>query len=520
MQVVLNKAPKDLTRQQFYLLDLKSGRNTRVSKETVTERRSSAWDIRNAPRNYVSLVAYQAASAVLSFGAVWIITHHLGSEGYGGIVAIIAASQVAQVLVNWTTVATVRFGVDEFVETEKIARTFWLRFLILTANFALVAGLSPFWFPVLADWLKLGSQSFWLVMAHFAVSAFWIHAQMSLQGAKLMRKQGLLQMIERVFILVGLIGLVATASLTPSSAVISYTVGSGAAMLIALFILRTFILAPFAIDGIFVRKFIAYSIPLLPYSIVGYFSGTYVDAVFVANFLSTRDLGIYSVATQISGIVLQLPTLANTLLLPLFVTLQRETESQRASNYFANVVPTLTLMWGLACTTLGFAGYLAIPLIFGHEFKNSTMPLWILLTAGVIAFPGGIGYSAMSNATSTTYISLIAAAVSGVVNIAANFVLIPKYGLVGSAVATVAAFFVSVAAFTLLLPRVTKTPISWTYAALVPSVAGASTAYAAESPWSGLAVCVAGSFFIAWLYRDSLAKTLGFLQIFGQRSPL
>ena len=66
-----------------------------ITQPTSHERQSSSWDIRNAPRNYAALVAYQVLSAAFSFGAVWLITRHLGSEGYGGIVAIIAASQVA-----------------------------------------------------------------------------------------------------------------------------------------------------------------------------------------------------------------------------------------------------------------------------------------------------------------------------------------------------------------------------------------------------------------------------------------
>ena len=79
----------------------------------------------------MSLVLAQGGSAFFAFASVWLLTRSLGSEGYGGVVAVIAASQMVQVLLNWTTTAVVRFGVEEFVETGKIARTFWLRFFIL-----------------------------------------------------------------------------------------------------------------------------------------------------------------------------------------------------------------------------------------------------------------------------------------------------------------------------------------------------------------------------------------------------
>lgn len=482
--------------------------------DTAAERRSSSWDIRNAPRNYISLLIYQFGSALFSFGAVWIITRYLGSEGYGGIVAIIAASQVAQVFVNWTGIGVVRFGVDEFIETEKIARAFWFRLSVLAINLVFLAALSYFWFPPLADWLKLAPDSFWLVMAHFAVTAGWIHVQMSLQGAKLMRVQGLLQMVERFIIFAGLFGLTAAARLTPDLSMICYIAGPALVMFFGLFVLRTYVIARFAFDRAFVERFVVFSLPLLPFSLVGYFSGSYVDAIFVSNFLSTRDLGIYSVATQINGIALQLPTLANTLLLPLFVTIQSESDDQRGSNYFRHVLPSLTLSWGLGCSIMAFVAYFAIPVFFGEEFQPAGMPLWVLLAASTIGIPVAIGYSALSNAASATYISLVAAVLSSITNVSANFVLIPRYGLVGCAVATAIAFFVSVVVFAFLTSRQARIPISWTFIAFAPSIAGALLASVLDNVWLGVTVCIAGSFLIACLFRRSLNKTLAFRKNF------
>lgn len=479
------------------------------------ERQGSSWDIRNAPRNYVALVAYQVLSAAFSFGAVWLIQRHLGSEGFGGIVAIIAASQVAQIFVNWTSTAVVRFGVDEFIETEKISRTFWLRTIVVVVNLVIVVLVSQLWFPTLADWLKLPPQTFWLVIAHFAVTVIWIHVQMSLQAAKLPRTQGLLQMIERLLIFVGIFALTAAARLAPVEAMLCYIVAPATVAAVGLFQLRHYIGTRFDVDRAFVRRVFAYSIPLLPFSLVGYFSGSYVDAVFVSKFMTTHDLGIYSLATQINGIALQLPTLANTLLFPLFVTMQRETGNQRSLNYFRNILPTLTLLWGLTCTALAFVAYFAIPFFFRAEFQAATGPLWILLTASTIAIPVAIGYSAISNATSTTYISMIAAVLSAIANIVANFVLIPRYGLAGCAVATTIAFFVSAAAFAVLARRDLKIPLSWTFAAIVPCIAGTVSLCILQNPWVGLSVCMAISFLIAYLFRDSLNKTFVFLKTFS-----
>ena len=206
--------------------------------DSHTERQSSSWDIRNAPRNYISLVAFQVGSALFAFGSVWLITRYLGSEGYGGIVAVIAASQVAQVLVQWTSLSVVRFGVDEFVETAHIARIFWTRFIILAVNLVLVLATAILWFPPLADWLRLSPDKFWLVVLHFGVTALWLHVQMGLQGAKMLRGQGFLQMSERLIILAGILVLIASGHLTFYWSVMCYIAGPALMVFAGLFRLR------------------------------------------------------------------------------------------------------------------------------------------------------------------------------------------------------------------------------------------------------------------------------------------
>lgn len=443
--------------------------------EPNSARQRSSWDISNAPRNYLSLVVYQVLSAAFSFATVWLITRHLGSEGYGGIVAIIAASQVAQVFVNWTSTAVVRFGVDEFIDTEKISRTFWVRLIVLVLNLLIVALISRLWFPQLANWLKLESETFSVVIAHFAVTAIWIHVQMSLQAAKLPRVQGLLQLIERLLIFAAIFALTAAANLKPFAAMLCYIIAPMAMIFVGLFKLRHFINARFRFDRAFVRKVFAYSIPLLPFSLVGYFSGSYVDAVFVSKFLSTSELGIYSVATQINGIALQLPTLANTLLLPLFVTLTNEGLNEKIKSYFTHTLPAITLIGGFAGMILSSAGYFMIPVVFGTEFAQAAMPLWVLISSSVVGLPVLLGYASATHSSSLTYVAAIASVFAATTNIALNFLLIPVYGLEGCAWATLSAILISTLIFATLLNRKIHLRPSWSFIAILPNLISAVT---------------------------------------------
>jgi O-antigen/teichoic acid export membrane protein len=485
-----------------------------LNNSDASTRQSANWDIENAPKNYISLVLSQGGSALFAFASVWLITKILGAEGYGGVVAVIAASQVAQVLVNWTSYAVVRFGVDEFIETEKIARTFWLRFFILVPNLVLVLLASNFWFPPLADWLKLPAETFWLVFLHFASTVLWIHIQFGLQAVKMPRLQGGLVTIERVLIFTSLLILLGADKLNSFSAMMAYASIPLLMFFVGFFYLREFIFARFSFDKQFIKKIVVYSLPLIPFSLVGYFSGSYVDAVFISKFLSIRDLGIYSVATQINGITLQLPTLANSLLTPFFITLLKESRTRVLNDYFKDIFPSLILAWSFFCVFMAFAGYFFIPLIFGWEFAEAVPPLWILLAASGFGLPVLIGYSALSNATSTTYISMFAAIFSALANIAFNFLLIPKFGAEGCAWATVITYFVSVSTFYILLRRKNRIPLSWTFQAMLPMLSSAIAFSLTRNPFVSLLICIMIGVLIIFLHKNSLRAAFNFLKKF------
>lgn len=478
----------------------------------VAERQRSDWDVRNAPKNYISLVLFQGGVVVFGFAAIWLLTRTFGSQGYGGIVSVIAASQIAQVCVNWTSFSLVRFGVDEFVETQKIAKIFWTRFSILLVNIVLAFLIAKIWYPYIATSFNFLPETYWLVFGHFVAVALWIHVQISLQGAKIPRAQGFLLMFERVIILGSILFFLAIGKLYISSAILSYIGASLVVTVMGLFRLRHYIWARFPIDFEFYKKVIVFSLPLLPFTLVGYFSGNQVDYVFVSRFLSTRDLGVYSVAAQMSGILLQVPTVANSLLIPLFVTLQKESQNHKIERFFKDVLPTLSLVWSILCCIGGFVGYFAIPVMFGEQFEGAATP-WLVLTAAIAAsFPVLVGYSALSHAISATYIAMFASIFAAGINILLNFILIPKYGLIGCAWSTVLAQSVSVVCFGYLLGRKGNIAIFRTVLSILPALAGAVVFTITLKPlWSlfagGIVILI-----VAYWERTSIPKAFSFIR--------
>ena len=58
------------------------------------ERQSASWDLSNAFGNYASLVISQIATAGFSFASVTLCMRTLGAEGYGEIIAVVAAASL------------------------------------------------------------------------------------------------------------------------------------------------------------------------------------------------------------------------------------------------------------------------------------------------------------------------------------------------------------------------------------------------------------------------------------------
>jgi O-antigen/teichoic acid export membrane protein len=328
----------------------------------------------------------------------------------------------------------------------------------------------------------------------------------------MLRLQGVLMMIERLAIVLGICGLLAAATLTPVAAMICYIAAPALMAVVGAFVLRRYILARFSFDITFLRKLFAYSLPLLPFTLVGFFSGSYVDAVFIAQYLSTADLGVYWIATQVSGIALQLPTLANTLLLPLFISLNKESQDDRLENYFRNVLPSVTLVWGMACAIVAFACYFVIGPAFGPEFRPATVPVWVLLSASTVAIPMALGFSPISNATSRTHVAMFGAIAGAAANVAANAVLIPLYGLPGCAWATLISFVAFASVYALMLRAEMSIPTWQPMMAVIPAMLSAALLAALASPIWALAGCIIMSCVVGYFFKGSLRHARVFLR--------
>lgn len=165
---------------------------------------------------------------------------------------------------------------------------------------------------------------------------------------------------------------------------------------------------------------------------VGSLSGillTYLDQTLMVPLASPRELGLYSVCVSVAAVVLVFNT---TLRGVVFAaesgapSLGRLAQATRLSN-----AATLFLAGVVAvCSPV------ALPVLFGHEFGAATPTLIVLLVAVVAGNPGslaGVGLSARGRPGMRS----LSLAIACVVNAALVFALVPSFGAIGAAWATV-----------------------------------------------------------------------------------
>lgn len=177
---------------------------------------------------------------------------------------------------------------------------------------------------------------------------------------------------------------------------------------------------------------------------------TRLDQVMIGQMLDNAAVGIYSVAVRLSEVWLFIPALIVQTLMPYFVKLREP----NAALYNARLLQLYSIMFWLGVSmgllTVIFGEFLILTL-FGEPYREAFLPLTLTIWTGVFisqALARGIwmvgenmqGYRLANN--------LIAVPI----NVALNWLLIPKYGVVGAS----AASFVSIGLGTWVVPFLFK----------------------------------------------------------------
>jgi O-antigen/teichoic acid export membrane protein len=179
-----------------------------------------------------------------------------------------------------------------------------------------------------------------------------------------------------------------------------------------------------------------------------------IDQVMIKAILGDYEAGIYSSAVRLSEVWYFIPTLITASLFPAIVEAKQFSESlyyQRLQKLFTFLVWIAILLAVLVST---FSEWLIV-LLFGDAYREASPILIVHIWTGVFVSMGVASSSWLVN-ESLQKIAFYRAFIGAIINIVLILLLIPRYGLIGVALATLFAQMAAALFFDIFLKQTRK----------------------------------------------------------------
>jgi O-antigen/teichoic acid export membrane protein len=163
-----------------------------------------------------------------------------------------------------------------------------------------------------------------------------------------------------------------------------------------------------------------------------------IDQMMIKEMLGERDVGLYSAAVRLSELWYVIPNVITSSLFPSIVNAKKIS----AALYYLRLQRLYTfLLWialAIAVPMTFLSGWI-VNVLYGEAYRGAGQILMVNIWAGVFVFMGVASGSwlASENLQKIAFYRTFAGAV---INIMLNLVLIPAYGVVGAAIATVISY--------------------------------------------------------------------------------
>lgn len=188
-----------------------------------------------------------------------------------------------------------------------------------------------------------------------------------------------------------------------------------------------------------------------------------LDVFMVNYFQDSVQVGLYALGVLASESLWQVPQAVQSALFPRTA----RTLDEGATEFTCLVVRQILVIAVVSAALLALASPILIPLIFGDRFQPSVAVVWWILPGTAALSLGKVGCADLAARGKTGYCATFAF-VALAVTIVLDFVLIPRMGIRGAALASSAAYFTDAALILAALRRELK--VSWRML-LVPSTA-------------------------------------------------
>jgi O-antigen/teichoic acid export membrane protein len=385
-----------------------------------------------------------------------VYTVYLGRVGFGKIETIVALTSVLVIVLRLgITSAFFRFyfdSDDEAARTLVVRTSFWFTMASATVGLAvgcLAADPLSRWLNLEDPWIvRAGFVGLWAQMNYAQLTALFRVEERPVQFA--------IASVANVLITIGsTIALVIGAHKGAIGAVIGNFLGT-LTVYVALLGYRRYQLG-LQFDRSLFRAMNRFGMPLVP-SALALWTINLIDRLFINGYKGQAENGVYSLAVRISSVIIFAMT-AFQLAWPAFAySIKDDGEARRTYAYVLTYLLFFTCWLSLALGAL--APWIVDLFDPKHHFGRSAdaVPVLCFATAAYSGYSVlAIGIGRMRQ----TQLNWVVSGAAAAINIVLNVILIPPYGMMGAAVATLAAYVALFAGMWLRSRRVYAVPYQW-----------------------------------------------------------
>jgi O-antigen/teichoic acid export membrane protein len=413
-------------------------------------------------------------SRILATVLLPLYTHYLPTGAYGDVELVTATAAVLAIVLQMgiaTAFFRFYFDVKEPAERLTVVRTsFW--FTMATSTVGLALGL-VFAAPV-SHWIGLGHDP---NLVRAGAVGLWAQTNYN-QLTSLFRVEE--RSVEYAIASVANVLLTVAAMVVFVAVVhwgaIGLVVGNFTGTLIVYVALLGYRREQLGLefDRALFRGMQKFGMPLVP-SALALWAINWVDREFVAWYRGTDEVGVYSVAVKVASIITFVMVAFRTAWPAFAYSIEDDRDARRT---YAYVLTYLLAAVSWVALALGGLAPWWVRLL-------TSRPSYFAAERGVallaFAFAVYAGYTVLaigSGRARRTQLNWVVTGVGAAVNVGLNFWLVPAYGFVGAAIATLAAYAALFVGMTLYAQSVYPVPYQWRRIVTVVAVAAGLTAAA------------------------------------------
>ena len=238
-------------------------------------------------------------------------------------------------------------------------------------------------------------------------------------------------------------------------------------------------------DRTLLREMNRFGVPLVPTAVFLWVTN-FSDRFFLVKLTDTREVGLYSVGVRIASAMVLLLTAFRTAWPAFAYSIDDEREAKHTYGFVLTylVVATTWVATGLTLLSPWFVEWLAAP-----AFSSASRVVGPL-TFAAVAFGGYIVVAIGIGRARRTQFNWVVTGAAAAVNFALNVILIPRYEMMGAAIATVAAYLTMFLGMAWRAQRIYPVPYQWRRV-VTAGLAGVALVVAGKLAGVGLGLAVA-----------------------------